>query len=131
MSALTTFLLVIHAILALVMIVLILMQKSEGAGGLTGGSQAGGLVSARGASNILSRSTAVVATLFIITSLTLAYLAGHSRRPKSIDTSLARTAAPVTQPVAPPVAPADVGPDADAITLPAPAGNDAGVPLAD
>ena len=89
-----TFLLVVHTLLALALVGVILMQKSEG-GGLTGGGNAGGLVSARGAANLLTRTTAILAALFIISSLGLAWLAGHSARPGEIDTSLARQSAPV------------------------------------
>ncbi|WP_199556166.1 preprotein translocase subunit SecG [Sandaracinobacteroides hominis] len=100
-----TFLLVVHGLLALALVGVILLQKSEG-GGLTGGGSAGGLVSARGAADLLSRTTAVLATLFIISSLGLAWLAGHSNRPQTIDTSLARESAPVgplgSMPAAPP-----------------------------
>ena len=89
-----TFLLVVHTLLALALVGVILMQKSEG-GGLTGGGNAGGLVSARGAANLLTRTTAILAALFILSSLGLAWLAGHSNRPGEIDTSLARQSAPV------------------------------------
>lgn len=89
-----TFLLVVHALLALALVGVILMQKSEG-GGLTGGGNAGGLVSARGAANLLTRTTAILAALFILSSLGLAWLAGHSARPGEIDTTLARQTAPV------------------------------------
>lgn len=86
-----TFLLVVHGLLALALVGVILMQKSEG-GGLTGGGSGGGLVSARGAADLLSRTTAVLATLFILTSLGLAILASSAGRPQAIDTSLARPA---------------------------------------
>jgi preprotein translocase subunit SecG len=105
-----TFLLVVHALLALALVGVILLQKSEG-GGLTGGGSAGGLVSARGAADLMSRTTAILATLFIVSSLGLAWLAGHSNRPKTIDTTLARESAPVG-PLGPPIAP----------NLPAPGG---------
>ena len=105
-----TFLLVVHALLALALVGVILLQKSEG-GGLTGGGSAGGLVSARGAADFMSRTTAILAALFIISSLGLAWLAGHSNRPQTIDTTLARESAPVG-PLGPPIAPA----------LPAPGG---------
>lgn len=100
MSGFLTFLLVLHGIIALVMVVLILLQKSEG-GGLTGGSQSGGMVSARGSGDLLTRATAIMATLFILSSLLLAYLANHSSKPKTIDTSLARTAATAPAATAP------------------------------
>lgn len=99
-----TFLLVVHGLLALALVVVILMQKSEG-GGLTGGGSAGGLVSARGAADLMSRTTAILATLFIASSLGLAMLAGGGDSSRPIDTSLARPAAPAA-PAAPTV-PAD------------------------
>jgi preprotein translocase subunit SecG len=116
-----TFLLVIHGLLALALVGVILMQKSEG-GGLTTGTSSGGLVSARGAADLLTRSTAILATLFIVSSLGLAMLAASGNRPKAIDTTLARPAeksgplgAP-TEPEAPPIAPVLPAPG----TLPAP-----------
>ncbi len=90
---LMTFLLVVHGLLALALVAVILMQKSEG-GGFTGGG-GGGLVSARGAANLLTRVTSILATLFIVSSLGLAWLGGHSNRPTEIDTSLARQTTPV------------------------------------
>ena len=112
-----TFLLVVHALLALALVAVILLQKSEG-GGLTGGGSAGGLVSARGAADLLSRMTAIFATLFIVSSLGLAWLAGHSNRPQTIDTTLAREAAPVG-PLGAPTAPASGGaPIAPALPAP-------------
>lgn len=92
-----TFLLVVHGLLALALVGVILMQKSEG-GGLTSSGAAGGLVSARGAADLLTRATSILAALFIITSLVLAMMA-TSRNKGSIDTSLARPAA--EQPVGP------------------------------
>jgi preprotein translocase subunit SecG len=106
-DVLMTFLLVVHGLLALALVAVILVQKSEG-GGLTGGGNAGGLVSARGAADLLTRTTAILATLFIVSSLGLAWLAGHSNRPKTIDTTFAREAAPVG-PLGAPIAPAQQG----------------------
>ena len=137
LTVLMTFLLVVHALLALALVGVILLQKSEG-GGLTGGGSAGGLVSARGAADFMSRTTAILAALFIISSLGLAWLAGHSNRPQTIDTTLARESAPVG-PLGPPIAPALPAPGAVApaagaaapAAMPAPAATPAGeVPLA-
>ncbi|MGL6044798.1 MAG: preprotein translocase subunit SecG [Sandaracinobacteroides sp.] len=86
-----TFLLVVHGLLALALVGVILLQKSEG-GGLTSSGSAGGLVSARGAADLMSRTTAVLAALFIVSSLGLAWIAATSNRPKTIDTTLAREA---------------------------------------
>ncbi|MFN7400006.1 MAG: preprotein translocase subunit SecG [Sandaracinobacter sp.] len=101
---LMNFLLVVHGLIALALVGVILIQKSEG-GGLTSGGNASGLVSARGAADLLTRSTAILATLFIVSSLGLAWLAGHSNRPKTIDTTLAREA-PAVGPLGAPTAPA-------------------------
>jgi preprotein translocase subunit SecG len=113
-----TFLLVVHGLIALALVGVILIQKSEG-GGLTSSGSAGGLVSARGAADLLTRTTAILATLFIVSSLGLAWLAGHSNRPKTIDTTLAREAPPVG-PLGAPTTPAPGLPAPG--TLPAPAG---------
>lgn len=71
-------LLVIHIILAICMIGLVLIQKSEGGalgmGGGSGGGGMGGFMSARGTANLLTRTTAVLATLFFMTTLGLAVL---------------------------------------------------------
>ena len=66
--------LTIHLILALLLIGVVLMQRSEG-GGLGMGGGGGGTMSARGAATALSKLTWVFATAFIITSITLTILA--------------------------------------------------------
>jgi preprotein translocase subunit SecG len=93
------FFLVVHAIIAAAMVGVILLQRSEG-GGLAGGGSPAGLMSARGAADFLTRTTTVLATLFITLSIGLAALAIRQRAPGEIDTSLARTA-PVTAPAVP------------------------------
>ena len=64
------FILVIDIILALILIGLVLLQKSEG-GALGLGVSQDSFVSSRSASNFLTKATAVIATLFIITSISL------------------------------------------------------------
>lgn len=79
--------LVIHLILALAIIALVLLQRSEGGGlGIGGGGGGlGGLASARGTANALTKMTGICAFGFFVTSLTLAVLAGgHSRLNASI-----------------------------------------------
>ena len=73
--------LVIHLILALGIIGLVLIQRSEGGGlGIGGGSGGiGNLATAQGAANALTRITAIFAACFFITSLTLAVLAGQGK----------------------------------------------------
>jgi preprotein translocase subunit SecG len=90
-----TFLLILHAVIAASLVIVILMQRSEG-GGLGMGGSPSGLMSARGAADFLTRATAVLATLFVLSSIFLAVLATISRAPTKIDTSLVRPAAPAS-----------------------------------
>ena len=76
------FVLVIHLMLVLAMIGVVLLQRSEG-GGLGIGST-GGFMSSRGTANVLTRTTAILAGLFFLTSLFLSMLAGIDRKPTSI-----------------------------------------------
>jgi preprotein translocase subunit SecG len=92
-----TFVIVIHLMIVLAMIGLVLLQKSEG-GGLGIGSS-GGFMSSRGTTNVLTRSTAVLAACFFATSLIMSVLAGWNRNPSSILKGPA--SAPVTTPDAP------------------------------
>ena len=96
------FLLVVQTLIAAALVAVILMQRSEG-GGLGVSSSSGGLMTARGASDFLTRATAILGGLFIILSILLAAIAGASRESVKVDTSLARPAeqAPVS-PAAPP-----------------------------
>jgi preprotein translocase subunit SecG len=89
-----TFLLVIHAIITATLVGVILMQRSEG-GGLGMGGSPSGLMSARGAADFLTRATTVLASLFIVLSIASAVVASRSTSSRTIDTSLARTPAPV------------------------------------
>ncbi|WP_340315167.1 preprotein translocase subunit SecG [Rhizorhabdus argentea] len=82
-----TFLLVVHIIVAAALVAVILMQRSEG-GGLASSGNPGGLMSARGAADFLTRMTAILATIFVVLSIALAALATVERAPAKIDTSL-------------------------------------------
>ena len=67
-----TTLIIIQLILAIFLIVLVLLQGTDNEGlGLGGGGSLGGLMSARGSANLLSRLTALTATLFMIMSVVL------------------------------------------------------------
>ncbi|MGJ4996036.1 preprotein translocase subunit SecG [Bradyrhizobium sp. HKCCYLS3077] len=77
-----TVLIVIHLMIVAVLIGAVLLQKSEGGGlGMGGGA---GFMSSRGTANLLTRTTAVLAVGFFITSLLLTWLAGLERKPTSI-----------------------------------------------
>ena len=100
------FLLAIGLLIAIALVIVILMQRSEGGalgmGG--GGSGLGGLFSPRGASDTLTRTTAILAVGFFVVCLALNLMVAHSVRPKSIlDSSPApaRTAAPLQKPATP------------------------------
>jgi len=118
----------IHLMIVVAMVGLVLIQKSEG-GGLGmggGGGGGGGFLSSRGTANVLTRSTAILAALFFVTSLFLSWYASLDRKPRSILDSNAPAApsapavpgagggvlnqlgggTPQQQPAAPPQAPA-------------------------
>ena len=102
------FLLIVQTLVAVALIGTILMQRSEG-GGLGVGGSSSGFMTARGAADFLTRSTSVLGGIFIILSIVMAAIAGVSREPVKIDTSLAgKTSAPAqqTQPAPVPVQPA-------------------------
>jgi preprotein translocase subunit SecG len=88
MSATFTFLLIVQTLVAVTLITVILMQRSEG-GGLGVGGSSSGFMTARGAADFLTRSTAVLGGLFIVLSIVMAAIAGATRQPTKIDTSLA------------------------------------------
>jgi preprotein translocase subunit SecG len=116
------FLLIVQSLIAVSLIGTILMQRSEG-GGLGVGGSSSGFMTARGAADFLTRSTAVLGGLFIVLSIVMAAFAGATREPAKIDTSLAGKLAPAQQ--SQPVQPAPVQPAAPEQNQQAPA-----VPLA-
>ena len=96
MSTTQTIILIAHTVIAILIIVLVLLQRGKGAdaGAAFGSGASGTVFGARGSSNFFSRATAVMATVFFVSSLTLAYLS--SQRADSVD-SLLEDAAPVEQ----------------------------------
>lgn len=84
-----TIILVAHILIALALVGVIMLQRSEGGalgmgGGGGGGAAGGGMMSSRGAANLLTRSTAILATCFIATSILLAILSGGREGPSSV-----------------------------------------------
>ncbi len=82
-------LLVIHLMLAIAMIGVVLLQRSEGGGlgiggGGGGGGGMGGFLTGRGTANLLTRATAILAACFMVTSITLTILASGSAERRSI-----------------------------------------------
>ena len=90
------FLLIVQSVVALSLITVILMQRSEG-GGLGVGGSSSGFMTARGAADFLTRSTSILGTIFVGLSIVMAAVAGASREPAEIDTTLSNLAAPVGQ----------------------------------
>ena len=76
-----TVLIVVHLMLVMALIGVVLLQKSEG-GGLI--SSTSGFLSSRGTANVLSRTTALLAAGFFVTSLVLSWWASFQRHPASI-----------------------------------------------
>jgi preprotein translocase subunit SecG len=110
---LQTIVLIAHVGIALLIIGLVLLQRGKGADAGTGfGAGASGTVfGARGSATFFSRTTGVLATLFFVTSLALAYLATQRTAPRSL-----LETAPTTQSPAP--APAEPAPQPQSNGLP-------------
>ena len=104
MAWLTTLLIVVQVIAAIAVIVLVLLQHGKGAdmGAAFGGGASGSLFGATGSANFLSRSTGVVATVFFLATLGLAYTSTEIKRPASDTGGVmgvpATTPAPATTP---------------------------------
>lgn len=75
-------LLVIHVLIAIALIATVLLQRSEG-GALGIGGGGGGMMSSRGTGNLLSRSTAILAACFFLTSIALTVIARNSTTTES------------------------------------------------
>ena len=77
-----TLLLVVHLMIALGLVGVVLLQRSEGGGlGIGGGS--GGFMTGRGTANLLTRATAALAALFFVTSISLTVIAKQGARQTS------------------------------------------------
>ncbi len=83
---------VLQAIVAATLVILVLMQRSEGGGlGIGGGGSPGGLMSARGAADFLTRATKWSAILFVGLSIVLAALAVDLSGQREFDETLDRS----------------------------------------
>lgn len=107
-------LLVVHVIVTLAMIVVILIQRpaSDGLGGMGGGSGGGGFMTSRAQANLLTRTTAILATVFIVNSLALSWLTQRDVRARDLSSKIVEEqAAPQAEvPVNAPETPAPAAP---------------------
>ena len=95
------FLTVVQAIVAAALVGVILMQRSEGGGlGIGGGGSPGGLMSARGAADFLTRATKWLAVTFVVLSIVMAAVAVKSVGGDGITSTLDRTVTTQTDPLA-------------------------------
>lgn len=125
------FLTVVQAIVAAALVGIILMQRSEGGGlGIGGGGSPGGLMSARGAADFLTRVTKWLAVTFVVLSIVMAAVAVKTAGGDGITSTLDRTVTTQTDPLAGQAGENAVEPDAApaAPAQPGPATED---PLAD
>ena len=107
----TTVLLIVHLFVTLALIGVVLIQRSEGGGLGIGSSQGmGSFMSGRGTANLLTRTTAILATVFMALSLTLALM---NRGTGGVGGSLLENPPPATAP-----APAGTAPATPALPAP-------------
>jgi preprotein translocase subunit SecG len=125
MSWVQTLAVVFHVLLAAGIVGLVLLQRGRGAdaGAGFGAGASGTVFGARGSASFLSRTTAVLATLFFVSSLVLSYLFSHGTAPTSVMDRM-----PIEQPRPAGSAPASGVPMAPAPGAPAPAAP-AGAPV--
>jgi preprotein translocase subunit SecG len=93
-----TVLLIVHLLIAIALVGVILLQRSEGGALGIGGGGGGNLFTGRGSANLLTRTTAGLAAGFVATSMLLAIIASQGSAPRSI---LDQSAPSATAPAAP------------------------------
>ena len=98
-------LIVIHILIVMALVAVVLLQRSEG-GALGSGGSTSSFMTGRGQANALSRATAILATMFFVTSLLMSIIAGWSRTPHSILTK--GPAAPASQNAPQPINPGNI-----------------------
>ena len=109
MQAIQNVVLAIHALIAVALVGVVLLQRSEG-GGLGMGRSSDGMMSVRGQANLLTRTTAILAAVFFATSIALAVFSGTRTNAPSIIPS--GPTAPAVPGAAPSPAPAPAAPSA-------------------
>ena len=106
-------LLIVHLVMAVALVVLVLLQQGKGAqagAAFGGGGSSQTLFGARGSANFLTRTTAVIATVFFVTTLALAYLyANRTTGTSVVSGSVVEQAEQQAEEADVPMVPADAG----------------------
>src|SRR6266702_4297494 len=97
---------VIHVLIAVALVGVVMLQKSEGGALGMGGGGMSGFMTGRSTANLLTRVTAVLAAAFMTTSILLVVLHNRDRAPRSIIDQGAPAAPVAPQPQTPPAEPA-------------------------
>ena len=95
------FILIIDIILAILLIGAILLQKSEGGALGIGVSEQDSFISSRSASSFLTKATAIIATFFIITSISLTIMSREQLATTSVLETVEETAEDISEPEIP------------------------------
>ncbi len=111
METINSILLIVQVLLSISLVVLILLQHGKGAdaGAAFGSGASATIFGARGSGNFLSRSTAIVAILFFIVCLSLAYVSSNREAPDSVTGSVTSQTPAIEMPLDGDVPPADDG----------------------
>jgi len=111
-------LVVVHVLVAVALVGVVMLQKSEGGALGMGGGGMSGFMTGRSTANLLTRTTAILAALFFATSILLVTLSNYARAPRSI---IDEGGPLPTSPLAPgtPFVPAAPGPAAPSPAAPA------------
>jgi preprotein translocase subunit SecG len=132
---------VVHVLIALALIGVIMLQKSEGGALGMGGGGMSGFMTGRSTANLLTRTTGILAVAFFATSILLVMLSNYTRAPRSIiDQGGGVPTTPLTPgapaaPIAPlspgaPLLPSPASPTAPALPAPPPSPAGPSAPLA-
>lgn len=104
-----TIVLIVHLLIAMAMVGIILLQRSEGGAlGIGGGGGGGGFMSSRGTANVLTRTTSILAAAFFVTSISLTLLAKQGAQPQGVIDSGLESSTPAATPA--PAEPAEPAP---------------------
>jgi len=110
---------VVHVLIAIALVGVVMLQKSEGGALGMGGGGMSGFMTGRSTANLLTRTTAILAALFFATSILLVTISNYARAPRSIVDE--GGGPPPTSPLAPgsPIAPLSPTPAAPSPAAPA------------